>query len=298
MRVYPELTVDGEFKALGDLGFTGALNDRQYSALGAMGYRGSSLTDRFKEKSGFSPTSLFTTVGSRGFFYDFSDYTTQFTDTAGTTAITGTGVLLARINDKSGLGNNATQATPDSRPLTTTIGSVYRGVQFDGIDDWLQTTAIDFSNSDKMTVVAGVRKLSDAARGVLVELGAPAAAGSFRIEAPGSSLNNYAMASGGSTIVGTTAAGFSSPISSILSGLGNISGDSVILRHNGTQVASSPSDQGTGNYANDIIYIGRRGGTTLPFNGIITFLCVINRTLTAGELAQLEAFANGKTGAY
>lgn len=40
MRVYPELTVDAEFQSLGDLGYTGALNDRQYSFLSAQGLLG------------------------------------------------------------------------------------------------------------------------------------------------------------------------------------------------------------------------------------------------------------------
>ena len=40
MRVYPELTVDGEFQALGDLGYTGTLNDRQYNYLSYLGFTG------------------------------------------------------------------------------------------------------------------------------------------------------------------------------------------------------------------------------------------------------------------
>lgn len=47
MRVYPNLTVDGEFDKLGELGFSGALNDRQYSALVAAGYSGA-LPDMMK----------------------------------------------------------------------------------------------------------------------------------------------------------------------------------------------------------------------------------------------------------
>jgi hypothetical protein len=42
-------------------------------------------------------------------------------------------------------------------------------LSFDGVDDWLVTPSIDFTGTDKMTVLAGVRKLSDA-RGIVVEL--------------------------------------------------------------------------------------------------------------------------------
>lgn len=220
---------------------------------------------------------LFSVPGSRGFFYDFSDYSTQFTDTAGTTPVTGTGQSLALVLDESqGLtpgpelvtngdfssavgwtlqtgwtigsgvlsgnvaaaafanagtsvsfvagrayqitftitsytsgavrsrisggtdvfsatdrasvgtftdtlvavagnntinmqarsagfvgtidnisvreipGNHATQATAGSRPLTTTIGAGFRGIQFDGVDDFLQTAAIDFAGAESL----------------------------------------------------------------------------------------------------------------------------------------------------
>ena len=47
MRVYPTSTQDAEFKALGDLGFLGALNDRQFSFLRSEGFVGS-LADMFR----------------------------------------------------------------------------------------------------------------------------------------------------------------------------------------------------------------------------------------------------------
>lgn len=172
---------------------------------------------------------------------------------------------------------------------------------FDGIDDFLQTPAINFSATDKVTVIAGVRKLSDAARGVVVELGNTAGTNAFVLDAPGTdpASNRYRFVSGGSVVpIVTSGSNSPAPDTAVLTGLGDISGDSAILRRNGVQVGQSTDDQGTGNYSNAAIFIGRRGGTTLPFNGVLTFLCVINRTLTAGELAALEAYANSRTGAY
>jgi len=63
----------------------------------------------------FSPSSLFA-ASEPGVWYDPSDLTTLFTDTAGTTPVTTPGQTVARMNDKSGRGNNATQATAASRP--------------------------------------------------------------------------------------------------------------------------------------------------------------------------------------
>lgn len=244
-----------------------------------------------------SPASLFTVSGSRGFMYDLSDYSTQFQDTAATVPITGTSQSVARVNDVSGLGNNMTQGTLGNRPLTTTIGAGFRGIQFDGVDDWLQTAAIDFSNSDEVTVVAGVRKLSDAARAMVVELGLPAPSGFFNLEAPNASLNGFAAGSRGSITAGSAYTQVA-PATQVVSAQNKISTDSIILRGNGVQRATSATDQGTGNYSNAIVYIGRRGGTTLPFNGVLTFLFAINRLLTANELAAVEAYANARTGAF
>ena len=243
------------------------------------------------------PATLFTVAGSRGFMYDLSDYSTQFQDTAATVPITGTAQSVARVNDVSGLGNNMTQGTAGSRPLTTTIGSGFRGIQFDGVDDWMQTAAIDFSNSDEVTVVAGVRKLSDAARGVVVELTA-ASSGRFALEAPSFAAPAYLFSSFGTTTGNAQTTSFAAPDIAVLSGQGKISTDTSILHRNGTQVATGAADQGTGNFSNAIVYIGRRGGASLPFNGVITFLFAINRLLTASELAAVERFANARTGAY
>jgi hypothetical protein len=65
--------------------------------------------------SAFSPSSLFAS-SEPGVWYDPSDLTTLFQDTAGTVAVTTPGQTVARMNDKSGRGNNATQATAASRP--------------------------------------------------------------------------------------------------------------------------------------------------------------------------------------
>lgn len=168
---------------------------------------------------------------------------------------------------------------------------------FTGTIDNVSVKEVLFA-ADKMTVVAGVRKLSDAAALMITELGPDAATtdGSFALFQPLST--GYRARSRGTTQADATSAVFPAPETAVLTMQSDISGDSVVLRRNATQVGFAGNDQGTGNYRNDIVYIGRRGGSSLPFNGILTFLCVINRTLTAAELAQLEAFANSRTGAF
>ena len=48
MRIYPTDTVDQEFKTLGDAGYTGSLNDRQFAYLRAQGFTGA-LPDMHKQ---------------------------------------------------------------------------------------------------------------------------------------------------------------------------------------------------------------------------------------------------------
>lgn len=65
---------------------------------------------------GFNPLTLFTS-GEQGVWYDPSDLSTMYQDSAGTIPITALEQPVGRINDKSGRGNNATQATSGSRPV-------------------------------------------------------------------------------------------------------------------------------------------------------------------------------------
>ena len=104
----------------------------------------------------FSPLSLFA-ASEPGLWYDFGDISTLFQDTAGTTPVTAAGQSVARINDKSGRGNHATQSTSLSRP-TYQLDSNGRGYpSFDGSDDFLITPTISLG-TDKVQVFAGVRK--------------------------------------------------------------------------------------------------------------------------------------------
>ena len=171
---------------------------------------------------------------------------------------------------------------------------------FDGTDDSMATSSIDFSATDEMTVFAGVTKLSDAAIGMFAELSTNSGSnnGTFWVGAPiNNGAANYDFASGGTTRRSATTNSYAAPITNVLTGIGDISADVARLRINGAQVATETSDQGTGNYGNYPLFIGRRNNTNLPFNGRLYGLTVLGRTATAAELAAMEAWVAGKTGA-
>lgn len=177
-------------------------------------------------------------------------------------------------------------------------------LKFDGTDDWLQTATINPGSVDKAQVFAGVRKLSDATGGVLAELSADINSnnGSLIISAPFSNATpNYGSRSKGTTAVTvTSASSYTAPITNILSALHDISGDSAGLRVNGTGATPGTSDQGTGNYLTYPLYIGRRGGTTLPFNGQLYGLLIrfSSTNLDNTSINNAETWMNSKTKAY
>lgn len=174
-------------------------------------------------------------------------------------------------------------------------------LQFDGSDDFLVTPTIT-PGTDKAQVFAGVRKLSDAAAGTIIESSANYGLndGAIIVLAPTTDLSGYRFGSSGSIrLSNANTIGFTSPITNVLTGIGDIAADTAILRVNGTQVASSSSDQGTGNYLAYPAYIGRRAGTSLPFNGRIYNLVLrFGSNLSNTKISEIETWVNRKTGAY
>jgi hypothetical protein len=174
-------------------------------------------------------------------------------------------------------------------------------LKFDGVDDSMSTNSISFTSTDKMSVFAGVRKLSDAAIGAIVGLSSSPVGnnGAFEVLGPaGAGSTDYRWTTRGTATATMAPTGFAAPITNVLTGIADISADIGRLRINGVQVDTSSSDQGTGNYGNYPLYIGRRGGSSLPFNGQLYSMVIVGKAVTAGELTSTETYVNQKTGAY
>lgn len=169
---------------------------------------------------------------------------------------------------------------------------------FDGVDDFLQTNSIDFTATDKVSLFAGVRKLSDVATATVFELSASknTNSGVFALFAPvDGGVSQMAWITKGTTERAAVNNTIAAPITTVISAKGSISGDVSTLKVNGTQVSNS-LDQGTGNYGNYPLYIGRRGGTSLPFSGHIYSLIGIARLTTDAETLATEKIIAKLTG--
>ncbi len=325
-----------------------------------------------------------------GAWYDPSDMSTLFQDSAGTVPVTAVEQPVGRMLDKSGRGNHASQATTTKRPtysrrvnvlvgsttlatqsittraagykivfsgtgsvtlsgtatgvygagtnsITCTAGTLtltvsgavqdasfhlaidlylpYQGVntdtdydadpnkfpaylRFDGVDDALQTGNINFTGTDKMTVWAGVTKLSDAVAGIVCELSSSISLsnGAFTLLAP-VSVANYGFYSKGTVLVqAISGTGRGAPHSSVITGIGDISGDRATLRELSVQTVQMTANQGTGNYGNYTLYVGARAGTSLYFNGRLHGLIVRGAQSSLLQIEATELYMKKKVG--
>lgn len=85
------------------------------------------IAQAHRSDASWTPLLLFT-GGARGGWWDPSDLSTLFQDTAGTVPVTAPGQAVALFRDKSGNGNDLTQTSPAARPV----------LQNDGINNYLQ----------------------------------------------------------------------------------------------------------------------------------------------------------------
>jgi len=104
--------------------------------------------------STFTPLDLFAD-GEIGVWYDPSDFSTLFQDSAGTIPVTAVGQTVGKILDKSGNNIHATQATAASRPALQQDSSGKYHLAFDGVDDYLASGTLNLTATDKLSVFGG-----------------------------------------------------------------------------------------------------------------------------------------------
>ena len=242
--------------------------------------------------------------GEPGVWYDPSDFSTLFQDAAGTVPVTAVEQPVGRILDKSGRGFNATQATATSRPVLRQDGSGKHYLYFDGVDDFLVTPTI-VPGIDKVQVFAGVRRLRSGAAEIIAETGVSYTSHGALYFVAESNDNRYGFAGRGNRTGVTndqvSLNFFPPPDTAALTATQDINGNTPAqMRRNGGVWAKSPgADFGGGNFLAYPLYIGRRVGTSFPFNGHLYSLVLrFGSNLPIETVEQVEAWINTKTGAY
>lgn len=232
--------------------------------------------------------------GEKGVMYDVVNPANLYQDSARTTPVTTSGDLVGSVTDLSPNAKHGSSAGT-ARPTWNSAGYA----TFDAFDDYWATAAIDFTATDAVTVVVGLRKLSDAATGVVAELGPVVANAWFVIGAPSGSSSFSYICTGTGGVNATASAGVGSypaPTTRVITTQSKISTDLCSLRVDGVAVSSSANDQGAGNYQNAALYMGARGGTSVFLSGRIYRLLIIGRALTTTERNLAERWAAQPTG--
>jgi hypothetical protein len=235
------------------------------------------------------------------------EYGSMFQDRAGTTPVTESGQLVGRVLDAGPGGYHAEAVSDAARGVFRDVGG-FRYIEYNGVNTAYQTPVLPSPGVDKAQLFSGLRKISDATTGIMAELSVSLNTnpGSFFLAGPTGANPNYIFVSKGSIPqfgAGGIASGFAAPISNVISGIGDIAGDSSTLRVDGAQVALNTADQGTGNYnpsGTHRLFYGARGGTSTFFNGyhyatlgpIVRFSAA---NATPQQIALAEAYFTGRT---
>lgn len=236
------------------------------------------------------------TVGSAGGSYYVRFGVGCSSNTTGVATIARPDVRVT--ND--GVGLPPYQRVVDPNTYDTVFFPPY--LRFDGVDDWLRTSDIDFSGVTALFVAAAARKLSDAARGTLCELSSSYSnPGSFALEAPGITLNSFMFAHTGATTYKTLYRQLPAPVSAVVVGVSDLPSGYVRLSAKSpgyAQMSDVTTDVGGGSYATASLFIGRRAGSSQPFNGRLYSLYIRGGSSTVAQLSAVERHMNQQARIY
>lgn len=234
----------------------------------------------------FDPASLFAD-GEQGAWYEPGP-STAFQDTAGTTPA-GLGDPVGRLNDLSGYGNHATQATAASRPtLQQTAGGLWY-LSFDGVDDSLTTpVASQGAVGSDNYAAAGMR--TNAATGYV--LGGTGDKG-FELLMTASAIR-VALVGASGTIAQT---GVTNIVSSdiVYSADWGRSEQRIKGWVNSSLEVNQTGTSGDKAYATTHA-LGGKGATAPWFSGRLYGFCLIDRQLSTDEQASTEAYMAKRAG--
>ena len=179
-------------------------------------------------------------------------------------------------------------------------GKARRGrIWYNGTSHFMQTGTIT-PGTDKVQVFAGVNRIGTSDFGIISEFSSNAStnSGTLYLLAPGAASEQARFGSRGSLGIKNAGGGtrLPPPTANVLTGLGDISGDSAILRVDGIQEAISTADQGAGNYLAYPLYFGARAGSSLFFNGYEdTSIIRFGPNLDASVIGKVESYVASKT---
>lgn len=270
---------------------------------------------RFKGTGGFTmttfnPSSSLFAAGEKGVWFDASDLSTMFQDSAGTIPVTAVGQKVGKWLDKSGNGNHAVQATTANQPTYQIDNEGNPNVTFTRTTPTqLVVASMDLSTTNKVTVCAGLNVTDQSGNaGAPVEFGDVGTGnGTFLIGAPSSTADHSIYLRGSTANIQARVANIVDG-DDILTALLDISLGAgtrelqLIPRLNYVQIPTAnitwtPASGGTGpgvNFGTWPLYLGARSGLGTPYGGKIYQLIVRGAASTTAQVYQIEAFTDSK----
>lgn len=239
-------------------------------------------TRRRRRTGGRAVPFLPTDIAGLQLWLDANDPATLFQDAAKTTAA-GDGDVVGAWADKSGQGNDATQATTSKK--TSYHTGILNGkpvVRFDGTDDRLTKIPWNGGNvTQPVSIFIAFQLIAlAAAEGILVDGDDTTRRNMVFKNTP---ANNYWAYNAGSSVASTEAADTSTHIISAI-----FNGASSVLRIDGVQIAAGdPGAQITGGITIGGFVDDSRFSSNVNMGEIIEYE---DTTITGDEISQIESY--------
>jgi hypothetical protein len=263
--------------------------------------------------SSFDPSTLFSS-GQKGFWYDVSDLSTLFQDTAGTVPVTTAGQTVGKMLDKS--GNGAHIVFGNTNKPTYATGSGLKFLSFAGMVSRNGWTAadLDMTAHSALTLCMGLRKTTDTVQSgteaAAMAFGEVSSSGvrGFEISAPDWSSGSGNKGFGAQLTTGVNnfstryVSGVQAPISRVLTTTLDRSqvtvADQVVLRLNGVvQTGTTSGSPVTGAFtANPVILGARDAFGSIPFNGNFYGAICRGGSNSGTDISNMENWVGARTG--
>jgi len=248
----------------------------------------------------FTPARLFIGGGAGG-WWDPSDLSTMFKDTAGTQPVTADGDAVARINDKSGNGNHLVQATTANCPTFRKVGAICY-LDFDGTDDCLSLASANLAIVGDLTLSASAYKNAGGSYGGLLTCQTNAGTVNpyeFRFSNHATVAQPELIAANATTAESTMAGGPGNvgPLAAALvASMRRSVASSVELSVNKSRVSYASTMTPTADASSTFTMGNRHGDLGIPLAGRIYGAVAIAGRLSDANLGNLETWLGAKAG--
>lgn len=253
----------------------------------------------------WTPGELFA-AGELGAWYDPSDLSSMWQDSAGTVPVTAAGQPVGRIADKSGRGNPLTQPTDTRRPTLAQDADSRYYLSFDGLNDALVSASpVNMSGVWRVTAFTALRHLaSQTSTGVAWEHGTTT---NTVVGAFATWLSNVAngdmqaqMNFGGSQ-AGRNTGALTPPHTAIYTADYDMArtpvGQFIGVRRNGASfVFGGTNGSGVNACGSYALHIGARGGTSLHAAMHLYALAIRGSATDLSVIEQAEFWMAEKSG--